>query len=61
MIFETTEEVNPQTGAKRVLVYEDDGTLVMFTEKYYEGDDEIELMMAFDSSDPEFNDGPQDD
>lgn len=62
MIFETIEELNPETKAKRVLVYEDDGiTLIMFSKKYYEGDEELELMKIFDSDDLEYNDGPQDD
>ena len=62
MIFETTEETDPKTGAKRVLVYEDDGTVIMLSEKLYEGDETLEVMMIFGESeyDSDCNDGPQD-
>jgi hypothetical protein len=60
MIFEVSQtEFDAQTGAKRVFVYEDDGALIMLTEKLYEGDEKLELMMIFDSDD-ECDDGPQD-
>jgi len=58
MIFEITEEIHPKTGAKRVLVYEDDGTLIMLTEKLYEGDETLEMLMMFEEE--SFCDGPQD-
>jgi hypothetical protein len=52
MLFEISDEVNPETGAKRVLVYEDDGvTLVMLSEKLYEGDEDLELMKIFEYCD----------
>jgi len=66
MIFETTEETDPKTGAKRVLVYEDDGvTIIMLNEKLYEGDETLKIMMIFGEDDSEsdsdsFCDGPQD-
>ena len=61
MIFEISNtEIDSQTGAIRVFVYEDDGvTIIMLTEKLYEGDEKLELMMIFDSED-ECDDGPQD-
>jgi len=64
MIFETVDETNSQTGAKRVLVYEDDGvTLVMLSEKLYEGDERLEMMKIFDCEDSDAEsvcDGPED-
>jgi hypothetical protein len=60
MIFEITDETNSQTGAKRVLVYEDDGvTLIMLTEKLYEGDATLDMLILFESEDSEC-DGPTD-
>jgi hypothetical protein len=62
MIFEISQtEVDSQTGAKRVFVYEDDGfTIIMLTEKLYEGDEKLELMMIFHSDDDCCDQGPQD-
>jgi len=65
MIFETSEETHPKTGAKRVLVYEDDGiTLIMLTEKIYEGDETLKIMMIFGKeeydSDSDCGYGPED-
>jgi len=62
MIIETSEETHPKTGAKRVLVYEDDETtLIMLSKKFYEGEeDELEeyLLRYFDEV--IFGDGPED-
>jgi len=61
MFFEVTEETNPKTGAKRVLFYEDDGTLVMLNDKYYEDEDQkIQEILIFGEEDHEISDGPQD-
>ena len=61
MIFEVSQtEFNPQTGAKRVFVYEDDGAVIMLTEKLYEGDEKLELMMIFEDEDDCCDQGPQD-
>lgn len=62
MLFETSEEIHPKTGAKRVLVYEDDGTIIMLSEKLYEGDEVLNIMMVFGESDAEsdYDDGPKD-
>jgi len=64
MIIETSEETHPKTGAKRVLVYEDDRTLIMLSKKFYEGEeDELEeyLLLYFDEVIfGEECDGPQD-
>lgn len=62
MLFETSEEIHPKTGAKRVLVYEDDGTIIMLSEKLYEGDEVLNIMMVFGESDTEsdYDDGPKD-
>ena len=68
MIIETSEEIHPKTGAKRVLVYEDDKTLIMLSKKFYEGEeDELEeyLLRYFDEvifgeDSDSFCDGPED-
>jgi hypothetical protein len=61
MFFEISQtEFDSQTGAKRVFVYEDDGALIMLTEKLYEGDEKLELMMIFEDNDDCCDQGPQD-
>jgi hypothetical protein len=61
MFFEVIDETNPKTGAKRVLFYEDDGTIVMLNDKYYEDEDEkIQEILIFGEEDPALDDGPKD-
>jgi hypothetical protein len=68
MIIETTEETHSKTGAKRVLVYEDDKTLIMLSKKFYEGEeDELEEYLnryfdevIFGEDSDSFCDGPED-
>ena len=62
MFFEVTEETNPKTGAKRVLFYEDDGTIVMLNDKYYDDEDEKiqEILIFGEEEDPEVDDSPKD-
>jgi len=61
MIIETSEEVHPKTGAKRVLVYEDDRTVIMLSKKFYEGEeDELEEYLLDYFDEMIFGDGPED-
>lgn len=61
MIIETSEETHPKTGAKRILVYEDDETLIMLSKKFYEGEeDELEEYLNRYFDEVIFGDGPED-